>query len=155
MSFLKSKHQIKHCPKTDRVIPSTRKHSWLLWLFPFTGLVALVWFLVRVIPKPSRATYPCQRVAFPLASGFIVWLLGIIGSAAAYHKAKRSLAKARYVMATIFIAVSVGFIWTAMNTTNQKPALAHEPIVTNTPIGQGKGIYPGRVAWIHDPNATS
>jgi hypothetical protein len=33
------------------------------------GLVALTWFLVRVIPKPSRASYPCQRAAFPLATG--------------------------------------------------------------------------------------
>ena len=38
------------------------------------GLSALVWFLLRVIPKPSRATYPCQRAAFPIASAFVVWL---------------------------------------------------------------------------------
>ncbi len=36
-----------------------------------TGLLALAWFLIRVIPKPSRALYPCQRAAFPLASAFI------------------------------------------------------------------------------------
>ncbi len=155
MSFLKNKQHLKLCPKTGKPVPPTRKHRWPLWLCPFIGLVALIWFLLRVIPKPSRATYPCQRVAFPLASGFIVWLLGFIGSAVAYHKAKRSLAKARYVMAAIFIAASVGFIWMAMNSTDQKPAYAHEPIVANSPLGHGKGIYPGRVAWIHDPNATS
>lgn len=44
--------------------------------FPLIGLGALVWFLVRVIPKPSRATYPCQRAAFPIASGFVIYLLG-------------------------------------------------------------------------------
>ena len=154
MSFLKSKHQIKRCPKTGRVIPSTRKHRWLWWLFPFMGLAALVWFLVRVIPKPSRATYPCQRVAFPLASGFIIWLLGIIGSTIAYRKAKSALARARYVTAAVCIAVSVGFIWAAMSSTGQKPVYAHDPIVANSPLGEGKGVYPGRVVWIHDPDAT-
>ena len=42
----------------------------LKWLCAVTGLAALVWFLLRVIPKPSRAAYPCQRAAAPLASGF-------------------------------------------------------------------------------------
>ncbi|GAH93838.1 unnamed protein product, partial [marine sediment metagenome] len=32
---------------------------------------------------------------------------------------------------------------------------AHEPIVANSPIGNAKGIYPGRVAWIHDADATN
>ena len=36
------------------------------------GLVSFVWFLLRVLPKPSRATYPCQRLSFPLAPGFIM-----------------------------------------------------------------------------------
>jgi len=65
------------CPKTDKLSTRKQKGRWLIWLFPFTGLVALLWFLVRVLPKPSRATYPCQRVAFPLASGFVIWLLGL------------------------------------------------------------------------------
>jgi len=155
MSFLKSKHQIKLCPKTDRINPSTRKHRWLLLLFPFMGFAALIWFLVRVIPKPSRATYPCQRVAFPLASGFIVWLMGIIGSAIAYRKAKRALARAHYVLAITCIVVSIGFIWAAINSTDGKIAYSHGPIVANSPIGDGKGIHPGRVAWIHDPNSTN
>ncbi len=43
------------------------KRHWFAWVFPIGGLLALIWFLIRVIPKPSRATYPCQRVAFPLA----------------------------------------------------------------------------------------
>jgi hypothetical protein len=129
--------------------------GWLRWLFPITGLLALIWFLVRVIPKPSRATYPCQRVAFPLASGFIVWLLGLAGSVAAYRKAKRSFAQARYVLAAICIAASVGFIWAALSSTDEKIVYANEPRVTNSPEGIGRGIHPGRVAWIHDPNATS
>ena len=43
------------------------------------GCTALLWFLLRVVPKPSRASYPCQRAAFPLASGFVLWLCAIAG----------------------------------------------------------------------------
>ena len=44
----------------------------LKWLTILAGLASLIWFLVRVIPKPSRASYPCQRAAAPLASGFVI-----------------------------------------------------------------------------------
>ncbi|MBN2019866.1 MAG: DUF362 domain-containing protein [Sedimentisphaerales bacterium] len=155
MSFLKSKYTPRTCPKTGKIIGSGRK-SRLLWLFfPITGLAALIWFLIRVIPKPSRAMYPCQRVAFPIASGFVVWLIGITGSAVAYHKAKRALSQTRYILAAVCIVVSVGFILTAMSGTNENVGYAHEPIVHNNPIGEAKGVQPGRVAWIHDPDATN
>jgi hypothetical protein len=155
MSPWQSKDEIKHCPKTGKTIPSTRKRWWLLWLSPFIGLAALVWFLVRVIPKPSRATYPCQRVAFPLASSFIIWLLGIIGSVTAYRRAKSAIARARYVLAATCIVISVAFIFSAMSSTRPKIAYSQEQFTANSPIGEAKGIHPGRVAWIHDPNATN
>ena len=98
------------CPKTDKFSTRKQKGRWLIWLFPFTGLVALLWFLVRVLPKLSRAPYPCQRVAFPLASGFIIWLLGLAGSLGAFRKAKRYRTQARYVLCAVFIAGSVGCV---------------------------------------------
>ena len=49
------------------------------------GFLSLLWFLVRVIPKPSRAAYPCQRAAFPLASSFVVWVAALLGSAFAWR----------------------------------------------------------------------
>jgi sugar lactone lactonase YvrE len=155
MSFFKKEAQPRVCPKTGKIINPVHNKKWAWWLFPFTGLAALIWFLIRVIPKPSRAAYPCQRVAFPIASGFIIWALGLAGSAVAYRKAKHAFARARYVVAAIAIIASVGFIWMAMSSTNEKPASAHEPIVHNSPIGVGKGVHPGRVAWIHDANATN
>jgi hypothetical protein len=156
MLFLHKKHASSVCPKTGQPVEPKGKYHWLRWLFPITGLLALIWFLIRVIPKPSRATYPCQRAAFPLASGFVVWLLGLVGSVAAYRKAKRSLVQARYILAAICIAFSVGFIWAAMNSTTEKITYgAEDPRPANDPIGVGKGVHPGRVAWIYDPNATN
>jgi sugar lactone lactonase YvrE len=155
MMFSNKKLTTSVCPKTGKTIEQKSNFRWLRWLYPITGLLALLWFLIRVIPKPSRATYPCQRVAFPLASGLIIWIMGLLGSVAAYRKAQKYIAKARYAMAVICIVISIGFIWIASNSTDENPAYAHEPIIPNSPLGQAKGIYPGRVAWIHDPDAAS
>ncbi|MBN2376275.1 MAG: DUF362 domain-containing protein [Sedimentisphaerales bacterium] len=143
------------CPKTSQTNKPKNHFRWLKWLFPITGLSALLWFSLRVIPKPSRATYPCQRIAFPLASAFVVWLLGLVGSVAAYRKAKHLRVQGRYILAATCIALSIAFVWAAMSSTDQKVTYAHEPIVSNSPLGKAKGIFPGRVAWIHDPDATS
>ena len=141
------------CPKTDKSPEHKSRHYWLTWIFPIGGLLALIWFLFRVIPKPSRATYPCQRVALPLASGFVVWLIGAIGSITAIRKAKRSFAQSRYVLCVMLLAASVGSVWLAHSITAEKVVLADEP-VANAPVGIAKGIYPGRVVWVHDPDST-
>ncbi|GEM_PF-107751 len=140
---------------TDETTHTKKTIPWLKWLFPITGMFALLWFLIRVIPKPSRATYPCQRAAFPLASAFVIWLIGLAGSVTVLRKAILLRAQGRKVLAAAFIAVSVTFLWMAMNHSDQQVAYAHEPIVANEPMGQGKGIFPGRVAWIHDPAAAN
>ena len=43
------------------------------------GIASTVWFLIRVIPKPSRAGYPCMRAAAPFMSAFVVYLLSLGG----------------------------------------------------------------------------
>jgi len=89
------------CPKTGRIInpePLSKVdqtkplwlQGWKKWLFPITGLIALIWFLVRVIPKPSRAAYPCQRAAAPLAVSFLMWLTGLFGGAVLLRKLARA-----------------------------------------------------------------
>lgn len=142
------------CPKTGKPIRQKTKKLLALWLLPFTGFAALIWFLVRVIPKPSRATYPCQQVAFPLASGFIVWLTGTLVSMAAFRKAQNYLTRTRYIPAAMFIFISLIFIWLAMSNTQEELVLAQESRFVNIPIGAAKGVKSGRVVWIHDPNAT-
>jgi hypothetical protein len=92
-------------------------------------------------------------VAFPLASGFIIWLLGLAGSVGALRKAKRYRTQARYMLYVVFIAVSIGFMWLTLSTSSDKMTLAAGH-TTNDPIGIARGVYPGRVVWIHDPNAT-
>ena len=126
---------------------------WLRLLFPLIGLAALIWFLIRVTPKPSRATYPCQRIAFPLASGFVIWLMGLVGAMAFLRRGRRLLAGQKRLASAFFIFAGVLCLWLAMTTTSNRPALAETP-VANHPIGVARGLFPGRVVWVHDPNAT-
>ena len=146
----------KQCPKADSSF--WRRYPWLIWLLPILGLASLIWFLIRVIPKPSRATYPCQRLAAPLATGFIIWATGLIASTLAYRKARQLVGRSRYVIAGVFAAAAVMTIWLSISMTVGTGAKAAPFIPTdppNTPMGDAKGIYPGRVMWIRDANATS
>jgi len=156
MRLSKEKHGHIDCPKADKAGGHGRKYVWLKWIFPIVGLVSVIWFLLRVLPKPSRATYPCQQAAFPLASGFVAWFLGLGPWAVAFKKAKVRFAWKRYVIiGLVCLAVSVGasWLWLVMSTVSNDRGIV-EPHAANEPIGIGQGIYPGRVVWVHDTEAT-
>ena len=150
-------NEYNQCFHTSRFTGWIRERHWLIWLLPVAGLASLIWFLIRVIPKPSRATYPCQRLAAPLAGGFVVWIAALIGSTLAYRRTRRLLQKSRYVVTGICAVVAVAIIWGAVCVTDSNPAAA--AVFTpseqaNSPMGTAKGINPGRVVWIRDPDAT-
>lgn len=123
------------------------------WLFPIFGLGALVWFLVRVVPKPSRASYPCQRAAFPVASGFVAWLLGSIASVAAFRAARRSLTRRRLAAGFALLGAALAALWLSLGLSERQP-LGAAQFGPNRPIGVARGLRPGRVAWVHDPAVT-
>ena len=130
------------------------RQSWLFGLVPILGLSSLIWFLIRVIPKPSRALYPCQRVAMPLASGFVAWLIGVVGSVVAFRKAKGLLRQSRLPLALACLAAMLMFgILAVMNMPETPLRAATQPGLS--PIGVGKGLHPGRVVWVHDAEATN
>jgi parallel beta-helix repeat protein len=139
-----------------KTLEASRKYRWLVWVCPVVGLVSLIWFLIRVIPKPSRATYPCQRMAAPLASGFVIWIMGLIGSTLAYRRAQRHFHRTQWAIAGLCLAVGVVAVWIPLAATCSDPTAAafvpSEP--PNSPMGVARGIHPGRVVWVHDPDAT-
>ncbi len=140
------------------------RHLWRGWLkvvYPLISLAALAWFLFRVIPKPSRAGYPCQRAAFPLASSFLLWLIGIHTGFIAWMRLK----KCSRSLLLILIALGFGGLtWAATGLVKEispvpdaspSAAAAWTPSdAPNCPIGVARGIFPGRVTWIRDTNAT-
>jgi len=143
----------KVCPKTGRLIYAGAGSRWLNWLFPVMGLASLVWFLIRVIPKPRRAAYPCQRVAAPMASTFILWMVAVVGSNRAYRKASQTR-RTRPVLAVLMLLLAaIGAVY-AFSRISLSQSLAQAP-APHGPLGHGVGIHPGRVVWVHDPDATS
>ncbi len=138
------------CPKTGRIIEPAPAFRWRAWLFSGMGLLSLLWFLVRVIPKPSRAAYPCQKVAFPVASGFVVWIIAVLGSAFAWRKSR--VLGQRFWKACLWgtgALASSALVLTSLPTLH---SFAGGP--PNAPVGVAKGIFPGRVAWVYAPGAT-
>jgi uncharacterized protein (DUF362 family) len=149
---------------TDQGGRNMEKHSSWKWLAALTGMVSLAWFLVRVIPKPSRAAYPCQRAAAPLASGFVIWVVGLVGARTLYGRAKGLAHRCRYAMAVTALALAVVALWLPLGVTTEAIAQRRggplpDPFTPtdppNQPIGVGKGIHPGRVVWVHEPDATN
>jgi uncharacterized protein (DUF362 family) len=78
-------------------------------LFILIGSLSAIWFLIRVIPKPSRATYPCQRAAFPIASTFVIWLTGSLFTYLSFKKARRVYASKKLVALGLFSLSAILF----------------------------------------------
>jgi len=123
---------------------------------PFIGFASLVWFLVRVIPKPSRASYPCMKVAAPLASSFVLYMIGVISSMLFFKKARKFFAESKYVLFALTLVAGVIFGLTSYMQKDGKlyANLKSGQLEPNQPIGIAKGINPGRVVWIHNPDVT-
>src|ERR1043166_8469125 len=80
-------------------------------IFPLMTAVSLAWFLFRVIPKPVRATYPCQQAAFPLLSALVVWLLGLKAGALAWAGARRKTLARKIRLGLITSSAIAGIVF--------------------------------------------
>ena len=149
-----------------RLAETIRRHaggSWSRLAAIGSGAAALLWFLVRVIPKPSRASYPCQRAAFPIASGFVIWLCGALAIKSVMGRLGRGVGRHRMAAGFLGLLTMLGVAgWTLVSYTNTVAAAAAAagtdwnfiPAKPNAPVGIARGIYPGRVVWARDPKAT-
>jgi hypothetical protein len=121
------------------------------------GIASTIWFLIRVIPKPSRANYPCMRAAAPIASSFVIYLIGITSVTMLFKKARQRIQQSRYIFA--FLLVLSGLLigaWTEMHSSRKAIAADPQgPQTPNEPVGNAKGIFPGRVVWEYNPDATN
>ena len=124
------------------------------------GILSTVWFLIRVIPKPSRATYPCMQVAAPVMSGFIVYLISLGSISLAFRKMKQNISRGRYIATGMFLLFALaGMIFTLTHGTQKSfggdlPERGPED-GPNQPFGDGMGVNPGRVVWVWNPKATN
>ncbi|MGB9746525.1 MAG: DUF362 domain-containing protein [Bacteroidales bacterium] len=127
-------------------------------VFFLTGIASTVWFLVRVIPKPSRAAYPCMRAAAPVMSGFILYLIGAGTAGMGLKKARQHIVSGRFFPAVLFafMALSGLVLLMASDTTpvsGNVTTIQAPPDGPNNPMGDATGIMPGRVVWVWNPKA--
>ena len=130
-------------------------------LFFIAGIASTIWFLIRVIPKPSRAAYPCMRAAAPIMSSFIIYIATLGGFAFGLRKAKEKFAHAKYFIASSFLLLSIASVLLfSVKNSRSGLAITHTVFDINTetpdsPIGVAKGYWPGRVVWVMDKDATN
>ena len=121
-------------------------------IFISVSVLSTIWFIIRVVPKPSRASYPCMQVAMPIMSSFFIWLLSVTSSWLAFKKAKQKFINARYLAFSAFVLIGIAFA-VMVFTTDLLPVKANVTIwyEANKPVGIARGIHPGRVVWAHNP----
>ncbi|MBN2635124.1 MAG: DUF362 domain-containing protein [Prolixibacteraceae bacterium] len=138
----------------------TRKNLPPRLVFIILGVSSTIWFLIRVIPKPIRATYPCMQVAAPFMSGLVTYLLAVGGLTVLSRKLKRKVINVRFgatvmLMTGFILAMAIipsGTTDPVFQVEEQEEGPIDGP---NEPIGEAKGIFPGRVVWVWNPDATN
>jgi len=146
---------VKICPKTGKFRGFRTVKGLSRFIIPFIGFAALLWIILRVISKPSRINYPCVKAAMPFAAGFIQNLTVFLISLFAFTRIKKSFPKNQYVLAALLVTFTIGGTYFSDNNpelNNQYPTIYQNP---NEPVGEAKGIFPGRVVWVHNPDATN
>jgi hypothetical protein len=151
----------KFSKKIEGLKTTLQSNSFLSKFLPLVlGLLALGWFLIRVIPKPQRASYPCMQAAYPLMTGIVIWLIGITGIAGSAKLIMNSIRSKKYILtaaslflfASLYLVLSYSDSDTLLATNDEAKLPVH---LSNEPFGKAQGIVPGRVVWAWDPAATN
>src|ERR1017187_1721712 len=119
MGHCNMKKDLRICAKTGMPLDKPTRHRHMRWYFPAIGLAALAWFLIRVLPKPSRAAYPCQQASAPLAAGFVTWLIGLAAPLTLSRKARTLFDAGRFRSAGFLAARA---LWAAAALVPMRPA---------------------------------
>jgi hypothetical protein len=134
-----------------------KMHGWKGIWFHIAGIIAIVWFLIRVVPKPQRAQYPCQQVAMSISLGYIAfWSILLTGLVVWLRTAKTKFAKTLPTMFVGFLLIFsiTGAVFATNYFQNQQPTATSWDPIPKQPMGTGVGVNPGRVVWVWNPNAT-
>jgi len=141
-------------PKDGKIqrIPSAPKASKLF--LPLIGLASLAWFLIRVLPKPSRLAYPCMkatRTPGVRIRGVVVWTdrfgFALENAAKAFKDRPSACRPGSRSDADGIRGHDRSSPKPVYETSLAEPA--------NQPMGIAKGIFPGRIVWDWNPDATN
>jgi hypothetical protein len=137
--------------KITELLKSVRKSK---LLFLCLGLGSTIWFLIRVIPKPSRAGYPCVKTAAPFMSAFVLYLIGLGSTIYIFKEQKGRLFLLKGVLVVVFVGTLL-YSFDQSSPSAQMTLVNPSYFKANEPKGIAKGIFPGRVVWVHNPDATN
>ena len=155
--FWGKKMKRHHKNKSNLLIKLSSHHG---ILFHLAGIAAIIWFLIRVLPRPDRIRYPCQQMSISVAIGYIAFW-SLLWSAI-FHGLGLWIRRVKYKTAAIAPVILVAFVliftissnvYAVNKELNEKPLTPWEPI-PNEPIGTPRGVNPGRVVWAWNPDAT-
>ena len=134
-------------------------------IFLFWGLGLFFYYLVSGTgySEASPCNYPCMQTAAPLMSAFVMYLLSFTGVWVSLRKLREAFHNRKMAIG-VFAFAGLCFFGTLMLVENSTELLAQtvlpvrEPRMAwgkNNPVGEAKGIYPGRVVWTHAPGAAT
>ena len=126
-----------------------------IW-FHIVGITCLFWFLIRVVPAPYRSQYPCQQISIPIALGYVAfWSVLFHGLLRWIRTVKLKTSKILPAISVIFVIIfTVAGTVFANNYINYGSSSEPWDPIPKDPIGTPRGINPGRVVWIWNPDAT-
>jgi len=122
-------------------------------LTTLVGIGALVWFLVRTGTKPSRAAYPCQRVALSTSWSFLVLPLFVWVPRHMRGKSRRAVVAG--LVAVAVIAVSLAFQTGLIFGASEKRGWEQDAWLAALSERAPEPLLPGRVVHVTDARATS
>jgi hypothetical protein len=149
------------CPKSSKIVGIKFDNKLSKICFPVIGILAIIWFLIRVIPKPTRLTYPCQQIAAGIGGTFLIYIISIFSSLSIYQFIKKRINKpvALIFITGVALIISATFIvagtLTQTNPEDSFRMVSTHPEGPNQPMGIGKGLFPGRVVWVRDTLSTN
>ena len=116
--------------------------------FIIFGLLSTAWFLFRTGTKPSRANYPCQKIAASNSLIFLSWASSISVVQLLYRKLP-SFAFFKRLFIVSLSLVLIGWGWRHYHINFSSSVLSQTASFTHSPVGNGTP----RVVWVHDENA--
>jgi hypothetical protein len=78
----------------------------------------------------------------------------LVSSVTVFKKAKRLVKESRLALACVCLVAAAVMAMVSLANLPERVAEAGEPWEDHGPIGQARGIHPGRVVWVYDPDAT-
>lgn len=78
----------KTCPKSGRIIGLDHRQPLVRLVVPLLTFASVGWFLLRVLPRPARAAYPCQQAIGPAALQALTSAATATGLAALWRRCR-------------------------------------------------------------------